>query len=215
MFKKLAGLFAVTIAGLFWVGAATAAIDGSKHDFADGATGWVTTTEICVVCHAPHNNTQSTGLLWNRELTTVATFTPYSNTATMSSAPGQPGTTSKLCLGCHDGTIAIDSFGGATGANKLTSGDAAFVGTNLADDHPIGFAYPTTGQDAEMNVKTSLVGGAGPLANVSIADAMLAGGTDVECQSCHDVHNTNSATFPKLLLEDTAGSALCLVCHNK
>ena len=76
MFKKLAGLFAVLTAGLFWSVQAMAAgqIDGSAHDFVDGATGWDTSGEICVVCHAPHNNTQPSGLLWNRTLTSPSSY---------------------------------------------------------------------------------------------------------------------------------------------
>jgi predicted CXXCH cytochrome family protein len=213
MFKKLAGLFAALAISMFWVGTATAEITGSAHDFQNSGTAWVTTDQICVVCHAPHNNEQASGLLWNRVLTT-ATYVPYSNTDTMSSAPGQPGASSKLCLGCHDGTIAVDSYGGVTGSNKITSG-AAFVGIDLQNDHPIGFTYPTSVQDPEINESSSLVGGSGPLAAQTIAAAMLSVGTTMACESCHDVHNTNSATFPKLLLEDTTGSALCLVCHAK
>jgi predicted CXXCH cytochrome family protein len=37
----------------------------------------------------------------------------------------------------------------------------------------------------------------------------------VECASCHDVHNTVSATATKLLLIKNDVSKLCLSCHSK
>jgi len=37
----------------------------------------------------------------------------------------------------------------------------------------------------------------------------------MECSSCHDVHNTKAVPGTKLLVKDSAGSALCLTCHNK
>ena len=51
MFRKLAGLAAV--AGLFFVGTASAQIAGTAHDLS-AVTG--AGAEVCVVCHAPHNN---------------------------------------------------------------------------------------------------------------------------------------------------------------
>ncbi len=226
MFKKLAGFFTLMVAGLFWAGTATAGnIAGSPHDFRDGgsgSTGWVTTDEICVVCHAPHDNPMgdgTSGLLWNRSFATTTTFTVYSNTDTMSSDPGQPAGVSKLCLSCHDGTVAIDQFGAKTsGVNFLTSSDGAYVGTDLSNDHPISFDYPTTNAttgDPEMYVKTTAVPAAwGGSGTPSIDEAMLINGK-VECASCHDVHNTNAVATTNLLLVSNTGSALCLTCHNK
>jgi hypothetical protein len=218
MFKKLAGLSAVMTVGLFGASWAMAQgqIDGSAHDFVDGSTGWNTSTEICVVCHAPHNNLQATGLLWNRD-TSTQTYQPYSNLGTMSSVPGQPGGTSLLCLGCHDGTIAVDSYGAKTGSNNLTVSDSAYVGTDLRNDHPISFAYPTTAQDPEIKDSSQIVGGTGPLQLLSINVALLDNG-NVECQSCHDVHGTNaynSAAGLGLLIQDNTNSALCTICHTK
>ena len=37
----------------------------------------------------------------------------------------------------------------------------------------------------------------------------------MECASCHDVHNTKAVPGTKLLVKDSAGSVLCLTCHNK
>ena len=51
MFKKLTGL--ALVAGLFLAGTASAQITSTAHDLRGDITGL---TEICVVCHAPHNN---------------------------------------------------------------------------------------------------------------------------------------------------------------
>jgi predicted CXXCH cytochrome family protein len=224
MFKKLAGLFAVITAGLFGVSTSMAGtIDDSAHDFAGGS--WVSTDEICVVCHAPHDNAGTAlagGLLWNHSASTIGdAYTLYTG-QDMSDTPGQPTGTSKLCLSCHDGLIAIDSYGGSAGAvgASLADGvDAAFVGTDLSDDHPISFTYPTTSDPATGDAEIYLPGttvtiGDTTQATGTIDDLLLDGGV-LQCASCHDVHNTLAVADTKLLYKSNVNSGLCLMCHNK
>jgi len=209
MSKKLTGLMAM--AGLLFAGSASAqTIVGTDHDLSSvqGTGG-----EICVVCHTPHNSdtTVAEAPLWNHEVT-GATFTVYSSPTFDGGPSGQPGGASKLCLSCHDGTIAVDSFGG-TGSGVpdwFLSGNNSF-GTDLSNDHPISFAY-TPGPGQELNpTNTDVVFGDG--SSGSIADMLF--GADVECSSCHDVHNTKAAPDTPLLLVNNVGSALCLTCHIK
>ena len=190
-------------------------IVGSIHDFR--VQGWANNgnNEICIVCHTPHNAiSPQDGPLWNRALTT-STFTLYSpNTTPGSDIDGtgfnQPTGVSKLCLSCHDGTIAIDAFGGLTGTEKMDDINAAanigdVVGTvgDLRNDHPVAFTFPTT--DTEIVAAScGLVAGL-PLFGV--------GQDQMECASCHDVHATN--TYDQLLRVDNVGSGLCLTCHIK
>ena len=76
--------------GLLFSGTATAQDDttivGSIHDFSDD--GWSGTTEICVVCHTPHNalteseanaGSGQLGPLWNRTLTAVTNYSLYTS----------------------------------------------------------------------------------------------------------------------------------------
>jgi len=130
------------------------------------------TSEVCVFCHTPHNATQAdlggTALrapLWNRRVPAGTTYTPYAS-STMDAqqiAEGfdsQPGGSSKLCLSCHDGTLAIGNVnvlngqGNAsipmvgTGAGGVmppgqgtTSGFTRFLGTDLRNDHPISVTF--------------------------------------------------------------------------
>ena len=200
----------ILAAGLALAGTTAMAgtIVGSEHDFsADGWSGG----EICLACHAPHNNQNATGeLLWNHDITT-ASFTLYGST-TLDATPGEPAGTSKLCLSCHDGTLALDSFGGGAGTAGSITGGANF-GTDLSNDHPISIAYDDVA-DGELKAPTTTVT-IGDAAKSGTIAALLLNGGKVECESCHDVHNTDTIGGTQLLKMDTADSALCLACHVK
>lgn len=233
----------LTGAGLLFSAAASAQIAGTAHDFSDGVGGaggdaWNTTGEICVVCHTPHNayevgeggGSGTRGPLWNRTLSAVTNYSVYSGasrvgsfleTSTTGSQTTNPSGVSKLCLSCHDGTIALDSFGRTTGGavNPGTAGNTIEdlrpnanigegSGTNgdLSDDHPVAFTFPTT--------DTEIVGFTGGFVTGATTPLPLFGtGQDqMECATCHDVHGTGN---DKLLRVDNAGSGLCLNCHIK
>lgn len=196
----------------------TGHIAGSAHDFS--LASWNSTGEICKVCHTPHN--AMTGVvdapLWNHAMTTQ-TFTVYNQavSATMNAVVGQPDGSSKLCLSCHDGVTAVNSFGGGTGAATPMTG-ANVVGVDLSNDHPVSFTYDAalaTADGGLFNPATALSGLGG-----TINHDLLIGGK-MQCSSCHDVHNNvagsgSPAVFPaNLLVKSNAASALCLTCHNK
>ena len=66
-------------------------IVGSAHDFSDGtgylADAWNVSNEICITCHAPHNNLNAEGeLLWNHTLSADGIYTPY-DSPTMDAIP--------------------------------------------------------------------------------------------------------------------------------
>ena len=202
MFRKLAGLTAV--AGLFVAGTAAADIAGSAHDF----SGETYTNEICNVCHAPHDgNLVNNAPLWNHATTTGgAGFTMYASPTIDGTIDATPGGVSLLCLSCHDGTVAVDSFGGVTGADLIVPTDDVYVGIDLSNDHPISITYAGDG-DLEVDTAASGITGGTTIA----ADMLFAG--KVECASCHDVHNAFAQT--NLLKKANTNSALCLTCHLK
>ena len=207
MLRKLFGLLTITVAGLVFVGVASAqGITNSKHDFSTKA--W-SGGSICVVCHTTHaaDTTVADAPLWNHEVT-AATFTPYSGAGTLDAIVGQPSGVSKLCLSCHDGTVALDSFGGNTGGSTI--GGGANVGIDLSDDHPISFPYDATlaTTDGGLHDPSGTNSGLGG----TIADDLLFGNS-LECGSCHDVHDAAGNT--RLLRVLNTNSALCLTCHNK
>lgn len=192
---------------LAYTPASYAEISGSAHDFSRET--WAE-GQICLPCHTPHFATgDGDAPLWNRESST-ATYTLY-NRSTLEATTGQPSGVSKLCLSCHDGTVAIDSFGGRSGTIFI---DSDFnLGTDLSDDHPISFIYDDglANQDGQLFPPSSTPSGI-PGANGTIQTDMLTANS-LECSSCHDVHNANG--FEALLVKSNDGSALCLTCHNQ
>ena len=184
-----------------------AQITGSAHDFS--AATWNTSNqEICIVCHTPHNaTTLPDAPLWNHALST-ATYTLYAS-GTLNATMGQPDGSSKLCLSCHDGTVAIANYGGVTNGTVFMTG-TNLVSTDLSNDHPVSFLYDAalaTADPGLRNPTTALSGLGGTIsANMLISGKM-------QCSSCHDVHN--GAGVAGLLLKSNTGSALCLTCHNK
>jgi predicted CXXCH cytochrome family protein len=211
IYKGLLGAV-VAVAGLA-AGAGT--IVGSAHDFSTGTYATATGGQMCIACHAPHNTAViADAPLWNHT-SSAATYTVYAS-STMNAVVGQPGSTSKLCLSCHDGTVAINSFGGATGTTMITG--ASNLGTALTNDHPIGITYDAalvTADGALAAITNSITIGSGTKTKAgTIASNMLYAGK-LECASCHDVHNTFTAATANLVKVSMTASALCTTCHLK
>jgi len=196
-------------------------LTGSAHDL---RTYTGTSQRMCVVCHTPHNSTSTGGVapLWNHAVTEL-TYTLYGEggtAPTLNATVSQPTGISKLCLSCHDGSVAIDSFGGNTGTQFFLPTDSENIGGDagsLANDHPISFTYDTalvTADGALKPVTTPVTIGdpAGDNRDTTIAGMLFNG--SMECATCHDVHN-KFAIGSQLLKVSTAGSQLCLTCHDK
>jgi predicted CXXCH cytochrome family protein len=188
---------------------ASATIQGSAHDFSSIDP----LQRICIFCHTPHNADTSVidAPLWNHAVTTK-NYMLY-NSPTMNATTSQPSGASRLCLSCHDGTIAVDSYGGRAGVIFL-GGNVAVGADELSNDHPISFTYDDTLaiQDGELFLPSSHPSGLGS----TIAEDLLFN-NQLECSSCHDVHNSLAAAAVgyKLLVITQAQSQLCLTCHNK
>ncbi|MCU7927257.1 MAG: cytochrome C [Candidatus Thiodiazotropha sp. (ex Dulcina madagascariensis)] len=187
---------------------AMAAIQGSVHDLsASGLSGG----EICNVCHVPHNtDATAEAPLWNHAISS-AVYTVY-NSPTMDVTAEQPapGGFSRLCLSCHDGTIALDAYGGNTGTTFIHS--RASLGTDLRDDHPVGiqWIHQTVRAGSSICINCHDIHN---LAAPPGKELRFFNGK-VECPSCHDVHNSQVMDV-KLLRKPIAGSQLCFHCHPK
>jgi hypothetical protein len=142
------------------------------------------------------------------------------------------GTSSKACLSCHDGTVGINQqlkigLDGTVNAKLTTLGNtngtasglvlvpAGFVlavgGSDLTHVHPIGISYDAAvtalnalnPDVAELNPKS----GKFLTSNLQIQSQLKGPGqTQMECSTCHDIHNTRNIPH---------GQSLCLSCHNK
>lgn len=184
-------------------------IVGSKHDLSvrgPGPTKSPFEREICIFCHAPHS-ASTDAPLWNR-YSSGAQYKIYEST-TIKATIGQPTGASKLCLSCHDGTVALGMVRNrempirfAGGITALPPGRAN-LGTDLGDDHPISFRYNTELAEAngELNDPSELRG-----------EVRLENGDTVQCTSCHNAHDN---VFGNFLVMDNYGSALCMQCHDK
>ncbi|MFN7915647.1 MAG: cytochrome c3 family protein [Vicinamibacterales bacterium] len=202
----LCGLWLVYLATLLPLSAQQAVtLPTNKHNLSTSGPGPVqaqTTTEICIFCHTPHNANTVTPL-WSQNLSS-ATYTTYTS-STMNATVGVPQGSSKLCLSCHDGTVAIGNIAGSgqIPMNGLPTGKltgSSSLGTNLRDDHPISFV-PSTG--------ATLVN---PPAGSPVA---LDANGQVQCVSCHDAHQQDiDTTTKKFLVMNNSGSSMCLVCHR-
>jgi predicted CXXCH cytochrome family protein len=156
----------------------------------------------------PHSaDTSVSTPLWNHELTT-AEFTMYDSDMFDANAATLLLKESKICLSCHDGTVAMDSFGGGSGGSYM--GGSTLIDTNLKSMHPIGLIFDTdlSGTDQGLYDPATTPSGLGGTIQQDMLRADRLG-----CGSCHDVHNTSG--IDPLLREDNNGSLLCLTCHNK
>lgn len=158
--------------------------------------------QVCLPCHTPHNALLygEENVLWNHA-ETGETFVMYSSTA------GQPEGHSKLCLSCHDGVTAIDSYGGNTGSIVMTGPEA--LGTDLSNDHPIGVEYPTS-MPADYNDPATFAPGINGGVGVRLVEINSV--ERVECSSCHNVHNNGLGNFLRVPVQE---SYICLQCHIK
>jgi hypothetical protein len=198
-----------------------AGIAGSMHDFS--GTGWAK-GEICLPCHTPHKATVKDaqgnvlqGPLWNHQLST-ATYTLYLDESG-NGVTGDVDQNSKLCLSCHDGTVALDSFGGQTGNVFISA--YGNVGTDLSNDHPIGAAAIWPTPNPAYMVDPALRDAQHIMPLRKMANGQLA----VGCTSCHEPHNRKNQEHMLWVKNDgpsttvdgrqVNGSGLCMNCHKK
>jgi predicted CXXCH cytochrome family protein len=200
-------LGAATLVGL--AGVANAQISVSDHNFS--SYSW-SGGEICKPCHTPHFANYSAGKLWNHELTSASYTLHDGSTGT---AAADLDKVSRLCMSCHDGTVALDSFGGTTGTNYVP--DSANIGTELRDDHPIGSkaVYPTATSTSfnPQNASHQIPGTWGTLRLYAWTDPTNTTQYVVGCKTCHDPHNAGN--YGHMLRFSNASSHVCLTCHIK
>lgn len=200
---------------------------------------------ICIFCHAPHNtyrlSTATGGAgpqapdlydylpLWNHTLPAAnPTFEMYDN------GPGAPqngpkasqailngmevGSVSLLCLSCHDGSIAVNSYGNTSQPASSQSNGSTFISPAyvigqdqyLGNHHPIGFNYDDA-QAGDIEIRGADVAMLTP--TTFVRDHLFGAGT-LECASCHSVHNKGN-DGEMLLWRSDQNSELCLTCHDK
>ncbi|MEX0777334.1 MAG: hypothetical protein WD042_16645 [Phycisphaeraceae bacterium] len=175
----------------------------------------------CNSCHVPHNaaGDNSEVPLWNPAHTTTTLDGNYNAAegGTLNATLSGPNGASKLCLSCHDG-----SYDHVSAAHSFT-GEVGSMG-GLANSHPISFVY-----DAALVAADGGTGLKDPTALKT--EGVLDGMSQVQCTSCHEVHDTDSRqdvnnlrwAYPSVIdngdgttstISANAGP-FCMHCHNK
>ncbi|MDQ1315447.1 MAG: hypothetical protein QG662_1556 [Pseudomonadota bacterium] len=225
-FVRIAVLFTFTLAvvGGSAFAAKVADIRNTKHNLSNTSPGTVkatTETQVCVFCHTPHAATPIKAPIWNRALSTsdgsYGLYTSESLQAAdpatpLADRPAQPADSSKLCLSCHDGVMALGNVGVLNGlvnqtialggtdvggtmpnGSGATTGYTRDLGTVLTNDHPISFTYNSAlaTLDAEL-VNPGIAPGNTYIANrvqhnPARPDLPLESGK-MQCVTCHDPH---------------------------
>lgn len=236
-------------------------IIGTAHDFTKpGTAGYYAGSSagkasICVFCHIQHrfgaaggDPTVKTRLLWNHKLSSQTfSWGDVGTTVGGTQLPPDLNATigvSKLCLGCHDGTVSVgDLYRGTytdvwTGSHINANGfmqSSARIGQNSGDltgNHPVAIPFPYNNTPSTYNGITTgsgvnLTDYIGNPVNVKLftdvggdfVQGATAGSTGIECASCHDPHNKHTLDFHFLrdYYQESTGapSKICLDCHNK
>lgn len=200
-------------------GGAEANILTTKHNLSSSAPMYApdntiyseTEDQVCIFCHTPHNASPAVPL-WNHELST----TPYTMYTSRSinydpESYNKPTGSSRLCLSCHDGTVAVgDFYGNASLSLKGTDPDGTItsptnIGVDLSDDHPVSIPVNETDElwAPEQHGLTS---------EVQLEDGL------VQCSSCHDAHGVIDATgniIENFLVKSVDEGILCRECHHQ
>lgn len=183
----------------------TADIENTAHNLSVTGTGTIralTETRVCIFCHTPHNATPMSPL-WNRALEPQV-YNVYASPTMVASPIPQPSGATKLCLSCHDGTIAMGTVvrpaGGITmaGADILPGNSLSNFGLDLSGHHPVSFSYQNSLPNPE-------------LAPLPPSDLVYGNGDEIHCTTCHDPHDDQFGNF---LIKDNRYSALCTTCHE-
>lgn len=237
---------------------AYAGIVGTKHDLTPSTPrGWTTfspaqqiyvsgvgkTTEKCVFCHTPHSVSDSYPL-WNHQLSTAwYTNLPSPSQpewADLLTTVQQPDRGAKLCLGCHDGTVAIGGAGvrnrpgRGTGPTITMTGvtaegympTTAYGWVTVSQKHPFSIAVnsqlitdkynQTYCYDGEGTFFRLCAPPAGDPVKLRPTDNTYSGsgGSGVQCRTCHDPHDDTRGDFLVKGNPDPGDNTpLCNTCH--
>jgi predicted CXXCH cytochrome family protein len=190
--------------------AQAAGVVDTKHNLSVSGPGDIVATSeqrVCIFCHTPHH-ASPVQPLWSHEMS-GSSYNLYAST-TISVQPGQPTGASRLCLSCHDGTVALGLLHGVTQPIAMAGGlvtlpvtRSSNLQTDLSDDHPVSFSYTS-----------SLAAAAGELRDpATLPSAIkLENGDLLQCTSCHNPHKDPYGNF---LVMSNDGAALCVSCHEK
>lgn len=178
-------------------------------------------TQVCKFCHVPHSAVEPVPL-WGHALSSVPAYeVPELREGAAGTFPApQPDGSSRLCLSCHDGTVALGDVAGEArpipmaGAQRLGPGRAGFLGTDLSGSHPISFVVPDG--DSEVGLTDSDMSLA-PIDQIrSDGDVRLDENGKMQCTTCHDPHSDQfyvEGKVPRFWVKPSV-TEVCVTCHD-
>lgn len=178
----------------------------TRHNLTASGPGELRTDrggEVCVFCHTPHA-ANPVAPLWNRQ-DPGSYYDTYDST-TLNAEVGQPTGSSRLCLSCHDGTIALtqtyNSRNMPVSSLHISESDRGYIGTDLSDDHPISFHYSATlaAQQGQLKSPDALP-----------SQLPLDHNNQLQCTTCHDPHDDTNGRFLRMA---NSQSQMCKSCHQ-
>ena len=185
-------------------------IRDTQHNLSVSGPGPITAVSedrICIFCHTPTNARSAVPFLWNR-LESGIQYTPYKS-STLRAHVGQPTGASRVCLSCHDGTIAFGALVSEPGEIPFKGGlrfmpeGGARLGTDLSDDHPVSFTY-----DAGLVLEKGELRDPAQLPDTVRLDKQ----GQLQCTACHNPHDNQFGNF---MVMPNIYSQLCTACHAK
>jgi predicted CXXCH cytochrome family protein len=184
----------VFVAAVLLNSSVLASMRGTPHDLS--ALG---KRDVCRFCHTPHSAVIGRPG-WSHKLSN-SVYKIYQSSS-LDAKVGQPTGDSKLCLSCHDGTVALThTTRGGVGGVYITPGTAN-LGTDLSDDHPISFVY----SDA-LSAEDSQIRPASTLGK----EFKLDRSGELQCTTCHNAHKNDYGNF---LVVSNQRSQMCISCHD-
>jgi len=194
------------------------------HNLSVGGPGEIkaqSEREVCKFCHVPHNPVVRQPL-WGHALSEVKS---YATAPLRSSQPGaglspQPDGSSRFCLSCHDGTVALGDLGRGRKpivmgkSERLGPGRKGYIGTDLSGSHPISIVVPESeplvpGDHGDIGLRPLSV-------IVADADVRLDAGGKMQCTTCHDPHADRyyqPGRVPHFWNKPTI-TEVCTACHE-
>ncbi len=176
-------------------------------------------TEVCKFCHIPHNAVAPQPL-WGHTLSRAEYRVPEITGPGGGRIPApQPEGSSRLCLSCHDGTVALGDLGDGrsitmAGAQRLAPGRPGFLGTDLSGSHPISFVVPDAPAVEDPTGTRDMT--LRPLSAIQAdPDVKLDHEGRMQCTTCHDPHSDRyfePGRVPHFWVKPTV-QEVCTTCH--
>lgn len=210
----------VFLAAVACWGQATSVVN-TVHNLSASGPGSVkvlTEKEVCKFCHIPHSGTVAVPL-WGRALPSTQYPVPQVSQGKSRVPAPQPDGASRLCLSCHDGSVAtglpqgIGAFHNARGTPQERRSTWKGGFQDLSGSHPLSIPIPDTPPDPDdprdMDVKPRELVARDPSVRLDPEGK-------IQCTTCHDPHADpyyQEGKVPHFWIRPTVDE-VCLACHE-